>query len=299
MAFRTVSATDDSGKSALNLSPSITNKPITFADAAASYIEHGGEARYLSRIIGLLGDRPLSLIHPFDIRQAAQTLYPAHANSTLNRQAVTPIRAVMSHAYDRGWAPLMRIKRFKETRIKKAKPATVVWLHCFVTQADRDNLPHLAALVMFMSTTAARVSEAIALRWPEVNLAERTALLLKTKTGANSPRTLTDDMIARLQTLAGNGKSSDRVFRYRSRFSVNERIKAVCQRAGIPYKSSHMCGRHSFATNAIALGADLKSAMDAGDWKSVTVFVDRYVTPRQPGRRVAELFNGQAYEVGL
>jgi integrase len=247
-------------------------------------------------LIFVLGDCDLLDIHPFEIRKAVEAIYPTQSGSTRNRQGVTPIRAVMSHAYDRGWAPLMRFPKFKENAPRKAKPATVVWLHCFVTQAERDGLPHLAALVTFMSTTGARVSEAVALLWPDIDLTARTALLRKTKTTTNSVRHLTDEMISRIHGLR---RKNDHVFKYTSRFSVNEAIKRVCRRAGISYKSSHLCGRHSFGTNSIAMGADVKTVMEAGDWKSVEVFMGRYVNPRHSGRKVAELFNLQAYETGL
>lgn len=274
--------------------PSIITK--TFREAAESYLENGGEGKYLPPVLEVLGDRPVSEIYPFDIRKAVEKIYPTQAGTTRNRQGITPIRAVMNHAYDRGWAPLMRYPKFKEERPRKAKPATVVWLHCFVSQAERDGLPHLAALVTFMSTTGARVSEAVALRWEDVNLSERTALLRKTKTTTNSTRYLTDDMVVRIHALK---RRNDHVFKYTSRFSVNEAIKRVCYRAGIAYKSSHLCGRHSFGTNSIALGADIKTVMEAGDWKSVEIFMGTYVNPRHSGRRVAELFNHQAYDTGL
>lgn len=296
MAERTLSAAHERGNLILLQSRDVVTNTRTFSDAAASYIENGGESRYLPAILEVLGNRPLLEIFPFDIRKAVEQIYPTQSGATRNRQGVTPIRAVMSHAYDRGWAPLMRFPKFKEDRPRKAKPATVVWLHCFVTQAERDGHDHLAALVTFMSTTGARVSEAVALKWPDVNLAERTALLRKTKTTTNSVRHLTDEMVSRIHALE---RINDHVFRYTSRFSVNEAIKRVCRRAGIAYKSSHLCGRHSFGTNSIAMGADVKTVMEAGDWKSVEVFMGRYVNPRHSGRKIAELFNLQSYETGL
>ena len=152
---------------------------------------------------------------------------------------------------------------------------------------------------MFMSQTAARVSEAIALQWSEVDILNRTALLLKTKTSVNSRRMMTDQMIARLYQMQDGTKPDDRVFRYTSRHSVNERIKAVCERAGIPYKSSHTCGRHAFANNTLALGIDVKSAMDAGGWKSPSIFLGTYVNPRNAGRLVAERLNVYQYDADL
>lgn len=68
-------------------------------------------------------------------------------------------------------------------------------------------------------------------------------------------------------------------------------IVAVCKRADIPYKSSHLVGQHSFATNAISLGVDIKTAMESGGWKTSSVFIDTYVHMDQAGFQVAEKFN--------
>jgi integrase len=269
---------------------------MTFADAAASYLTAGGEGRYLPPIIDHFRGRTLDSIHPYDIRLMAETLFPSQSGATRNRQAVTPARAVMLHAYDRGWAPLMRIRRFKEDRPKRRRPASMLWLHLLCRQCDRDKLPHLAALVLTMATTGARISEAIALRWSEVDLTGRKLVLLRTKTSRNSERSLTDDVAERLRKLQADRKPDDRVFHYTARYSVNERLKAVCKRAGISYKSPHLCGRHTFATTAIELGVDIGTAMAAGDWRSEKVFLGTYFHPRQnAGRAVADRFSAHSF----
>jgi len=268
----------------------------TFREAAESYIEHGGDRRFLKPIIDYFDDRLISEIFPFDIREMAKALYPCHANSTINRQAITPARAVIVHAYDRGWCNMIRIKSLKVDRGSPRAPASPMWMHLFARQCETDGLPHLAACVMFMSQTGARVSEAVALRWPQVDLQARSAMLLRTKTGRNSERFLTDELVARLYRLQRTAGDDDPVFRYKSRWSVNDRISAVCRRANIGYKPSHTCGRKAFATNAIAMGVDVRSAMDAGDWKSADLFLKTYVFSRNAGRRVADIFNAKALD---
>lgn len=281
------------------LIPLARNLP-TFESAAASYTEHGGEDRYLAKIIAHFADTPLAEITPFDVRQMAIALYPDASGSTRNRCAVTPARAVLSHAYDRGWCPLMRIRRFKSDAPTRKNPASPAWLQIFVRQCDIDRLPHLAALVLFMTMTGARISEAVRLCWNEVDLMSRTAVLLITKTSRNSRRFLPDELADRMRALAGNlANPAARVFRYTSRYSVNERIKAVCFRAGLSYKSPHLCGRHSFATNSLALGSDIRETMEAGDWKSSTIFLEIYVHAKNAGRRVADRFNGIEFDVDL
>ncbi|KQU06037.1 hypothetical protein ASG68_25200 [Rhizobium sp. Leaf453] len=105
------------------------------------------------------------------------------------------------HGYKRGWCNLMRLNKLKEEKPKRKKPATPAWLHAFTRQCEKDGLPHVAALVLFMAQTGARVSEAVRLEWPQVDLVNRTALLLRTKTGTNSTRHLTDELVARLHAL--------------------------------------------------------------------------------------------------
>lgn len=271
------------------LIPLAGNLP-TFRASAESYIEHGGkERRYLHRIVEFFGETPIASITPFDVKQMALALYPDASNSTRNRCALTPARSVIIHAYERGWCNLMRLTRFKQEKPKRKEPASAAWLQLFIRQCDRDCLPHLAALVLFMATTGARISEAVRLKWPDVDLNSRRCVLLRTKTSTNSVRDLTDAVVARLRLLAR--APEEHVFTYKSRYSVNERIAAVCDRAGISYKSPHLCGRHSFATNALALDMDIKTAMEAGDWKSSAVFIETYVHVRNASRRVADAFN--------
>ncbi len=271
----------------------------TFGMATESYLRNGGEGRYLQRIVDAIGDMPVAEITPYTIYEMVKAIYPEHSGATRNRQGITPARAVMIHSYERGWCPLIRLRRFKEDSRRRKAPASQAWLHVFCRQCEADHLPHLAALVLFMSHTGARVSEAIRLTWADVDLVGRTAVLLKTKTDTNSVRHLTDELVQRLHELRGGSAPDEPVFRYSSRYGVNDRIAAVCRRARIPYKSSHACGRHSFATNAIGFGMDIRTAMDAGGWKSSAVFIETYVHSKNAGRLVADRFNAFQFSVDL
>lgn len=271
----------------------------TFRETAESFVKHGGSPRYLDKVIEYFGDRAITEVHPFDIKQMALELFPedTHGGATRNRQAVTPARAVVNHGYDRGWCNLIRIKKFKEDPVDKRKrePASLIWMYLFLRQCDANNLPHLAALVLFMNQTGARVSESIRLQWDHVDIPNRRATIAKTKMNRSSVRSLTDDLIQRLMDLDHiPGKP---VFRYTSRYSVNERIAIVCKRAGIPNKSPHVVGRHSFATNAIALGMDIKAVMEAGDWKSSSIFLEHYVHAIDAARNVADRLNRYSYKL--
>lgn len=261
----------------------------TFAEAADSYVQYGGEARYLPRLVAHLGSAEVAAITPLAVRQAAIDLFPAGSAATRNRQGITPARAVLYHAHELGWRMPARVRLFPAPKTRKTVPAGRRWMETFLDRCDADGLPHLAACVLFMNLTGARVSEAVALLGEDVDLRARTALLVKTKTDLNSLRYLPDHLVERIRDLGL--VHGQRVFRYTSRYSINERLGAVCERAGLPYKSSHTVGRHAFATNALNAGVSVRVAMDAGGWKSSTIFLETYAHTLDAGRAVMDRFN--------
>ena len=97
----------------------------------------------------------------------------------------------MIHGYETGWCSYIKLRRFRQDPPKRKSPTAPVWLHAFIRQCERDRLYHVDAIVLFMSQTGARVSEAVRLLWAQVDLEGRTALLLKTKSSVNSRRYLT------------------------------------------------------------------------------------------------------------
>lgn len=268
-----------------------------FEEAAASYMQQGGEARYLAPIIRYFKGRTIGTIKPAEIRTMALSIYPRHSPATRNRQAVIPARAVINHAHDLGWCGPLKVKMFDVPKSNKHKPVEREWIDAFLEQADKDSLPHLAACVLFMHQTAARVSEAINLMGEHVDLNERIAVLAKTKTDEWSVRHLTAELVARIASLGL--VEGERVFSYTERNSVNRRMAKVCERAGIARRSTHSAGRHSFGTNAMAVeGASIKAAMDAGGWKSAKLFMETYVHSKDAGRSLAEKFDRQSGKIG-
>lgn len=74
-------------------------KPLTFADAALSYLQAGGERTFLKRVVDHFGPhRPLDSIRQADIDACAVSLYPTATPATRNRQVYTPVSAVLRHA---------------------------------------------------------------------------------------------------------------------------------------------------------------------------------------------------------
>src|SRR5262249_40029395 len=83
----------------------------TFVGAAVSYLEAGGERTYLKPIIARIGSMPLAKIDQAFIEKTARALYPNALPATLNRQAFTPIAAVLNHAAKRGLCARKTIER--------------------------------------------------------------------------------------------------------------------------------------------------------------------------------------------
>lgn len=263
----------------------------TFEEAAISYMKNGGEATYLPPILKHFKGRVIGSIKPAELRAMANVLYAGRAPATKNRQAIVPARAVIMHAHDLGWCGAIKVKQFDVPKSRKHRPVDRAWMEAFMREADRSKLPHLSALVLFMHETGARVSEAIRLEGQHVDLGHHVALLEETKTDEWSPRQLTAELAARISHLGI--KDGKRVFDYTDPKAVNRVMKRVAMRAGIEPRSTHSAGRHSFGTNAMAGGAAIKDAMDAGGWKSAKLFMETYVHTHQAGKNVAAIFDRQ------
>jgi len=245
----------------------------------------GGEVKYFPRLVARLGEKPVDQVTPGEIRFLALELFPDAKNSTRNRHAITPCRAIMNHAHEMGWCAWLRIRSLPTAPPKRHAPPDQQWLGSFVEFCDRNRLQKIAALILFMNHTGARVSEAIDLRGEHVDLDGRTAVLVKTKTDRNSERHLSLELVRRMRMIGL--RRGERVFGQRCRHNVNDRLKCICRRAGLEYKSSHAVGRAAFATNALNMGLGIKTAMDAGGWRTARVFLEVYVHTAAAGRAVA------------
>ena len=265
----------------------------TFEEAAVSYLEGGGEGRFLPPLLQYFRGRALAEIQPGDVIKAAIELYSTASAATRNRQAITPARAVINHAAELGWCAPIRVKRFRER-----KPQRVAvdrrWIDRFMATAlqpggRKQPKPHLAALALFMFTTGARISEAVELTWDDVDLAARRARITMSKTGGEVREAgLTAEMVSLLARLPR--RNDGRVFGYASRHSVKSAWHSTCVAAGIECVPPHQAGRHSFATQLNAAGIDPKTAMEAGGWKSARLYLERYVHGDDAADRIAQVF---------
>lgn len=248
----------------------------TFLEAAVSYMENGGERRFLERLISHFGSKSISHIGQSEVEAAARKLYPGASASTINRQVFTPVSAIMSHAAKRKLGD-------KPTFDRPAQPrGRIRW----ITYKEADKLiagcaKHLAPLVTFLLYTGCRAGEAMSLQWREIDLERAHATFLDTKNGDRRGIPLHPRAISALEALKHR---EGHVFLSRGARpfaltgagggQIKNGFAAACKRAGITDFRPHDC-RHTWATWHYAANRDIAALMRLGGWRS-TAMVLRY-----------------------
>lgn len=243
---------------------------LTFAQAAIKYRAAGKQIRFLERIEDYWKDTLVINITPGAIQDSALSLYPRATAATRNRQAIVPTQAVINHAADSELCPRIRVKRFKlETKSKV--PATLEWIEAFRAQAKR---PHLGAVALFMFLTGARISEALAVEWEDIDFKAKSVLIKQTKLGNERRAHLPQSLIVVLANLP-RMNSGRGVFWYEHRDNLLLAWHRAAKRAKIAPLSPHSC-RHGFATALLQRGVDPVSVAKLGGWKSVRHVFETY-----------------------
>lgn len=244
----------------------------TFLEAAVSYMENGGEARYVKPLLDHFKSTPLAQIGQAEVETCARRLYPSLAPATVNRMVFTPMSAVLTHAAKRKLCDKPAFERPQQPR------GRVRW----ITAAEADRLiaccaPHLAPLVTFMLFTGCRIGEALALDWRDVDLSRAHASFLDTKNGDRRGTPLHPRALAALANLRHR---EGIVFRRPDKQpyapkddgggQIKRAFKGACQRAGIENFHPHDC-RHTWASWHYAENRDLAALMALGGWKTVAM----------------------------
>ncbi len=248
---------------------------LTMAQAAIAYREAGKSTRFLVKIEDHWKNTLVREITGEAIRQSCRKLYPLAGFATWNRQVIAPTMAIINYCSDLGWCAPIRTRRWP-INPKKKIPADLTWVMAFSAQATKDGLVHLAALVLFLFGTGARIGEAVALTWRDVDVQRRSAEIRQTKTGFTRAAHLPGLVCAALENIPGNHDPDELVFGYAGRDSVTKVWANVIARAGIAKLSPHCC-RHGFATRMLQRGYDVKTVAEAGGWKDATTVLRTYV----------------------
>lgn len=271
------------------LNQSIHGDPAvrTFAEAAVSYQEVGGDGQHLAPILKHFGSKTLvSAIGQAEIEECARKLVPHVSAATANRQIYTPISAVLHHAARKKWCAKPVIARPKGHDNQRVRWITYDEAERLIAAASL----HMRPLVVFLLSTGARLSEALYLEWADVDLSRAhvsfrptDARGIKTDEARGVP--LPARAVAELANLpwdregfvfrrpAGKIKTTGRVWLpYESRRGegggqVSTGWTGMLRRAGIENFTPHDC-RHTWATWHYIANRDIHMLMTLGGWKS-------------------------------
>ncbi len=248
-----------------------TDATLTFAEAALDYMETGGETRFLAPILKHFGDD--FLMRDLDnaaLNKAAAKLYPDATNATINRQLITPVRAIATQAAEDGKMP------FRKFRTRKGDKARTRWLQPAEMESLLDNAgAHLVPILAVMVGTGARVGEC--LKAEVRNLHPDTGQLWLDDTKSDWPRMLKMPARARDLILAAGVPEAGALFR---RPDGDPYIMAPRQ---VPIKTAFIRARkaaklgpdvtphvlrHTWATWFHAATKDFGGLLDLGGWRT-------------------------------
>jgi integrase len=227
------------------------------------------------------GDALVKDMNAGSIRQAAMDLYASAKNSTRNRQVIVPTLAVINHCAELQLCPPLRMKRFKvDTKIKK--PVTLEWINAFCAAADRRDI---GVLAKFMFGTGARISEALAVGWDDIDFGKRTVLIRQTKLGNERRAHLPVDLFVALANLP----RTKRPFAFAGHSSALGAWNRAIAAAGIEPLSFHSC-RHGFATALNERGVGVKTIAKLGGWKSAQHLFQTYLHSNEDATLTDRIF---------
>ncbi|MBY6057102.1 site-specific integrase [Leisingera daeponensis] len=245
---------------------------LTFAEAALTYMESGGETRFIGPLLLHFGEKTrLAHVDNEAANKAARAiLMPDAAPATINRQIITPISAIYNLAADDGHVTPRRFRRRKEPQSK------IRWL----TPGEAEDLleasePHLLPIVTFLLGTGCRTSEALGLQCENLHLETRQALI---PTSKNGELKMAEFPARVMRLLAASGlPEAGAVFRtpkgqaYKLSTGSGGQIEAAFTKARVAAKlgvdvTPHTL-RHTFATWHYAMNKDLLLLMTRGGWK--------------------------------
>jgi len=231
----------------------------------------------------------LSALSPFLVEKHKQARIQAGARVRANREL-----AVLKSLFNRcrawrlfeGENPVTSVKMLKEPRQRLR----------FLEPEEEDRLlaecaEPLRTIVLLGTNCGLRLkSEALTLRWADVDLARKTLTVAAAyaKSGTSRTVSLNSVVLAALNRLP---RTSDFVFAKPNGkpYHAIRGFRAACQRAGLTGVTPHTT-RHTFATRLCENGVDLRLVQELGGWATLAL-VQRYahVSPNRKAEAVEGL----------
>lgn len=240
----------------------------TWADAALAYVNarttiSKGDKACIRKITGYFGETPLKEIDQATIDAAATALYPDASAATRNRSVHTPCSAVL-----RGGGISLNLRRPKGAAGKKQTswlwPEQTEALFAAAGTLNKD----FEALLIVLTYTGMRLSEALGLEWNDVRLEDGYAYVPDTKNSEPRAVFLPPVAVAAMGNISHNGAS--RCFRFAKGGHIYSLLRAAAFRSGVnlPARSAFHILRHTYATwMRRYAGADETTLIATGAWK--------------------------------
>lgn len=285
-----------------------SKRPPTFADAVTLYpgIESPEMAKDLVPLTRELGHLYLTEVTPQMIRDLGPQLYPNGATDSWRRRVITPARAVINHAHDKGLCPPLRVrgydrderikqdrKRGKKSRVAKT-PGSWEWLLRFREHAS----PRHAALALFMFATGRRIGQSVAMHPGHLDLANARVQVPGAKGHDDEWITVPMEVVVDLANLRprvprgwASLRENLRVFGFAGRSGVMQGWRSACERAGIAYLPPHSSGRHGFGQEQVVRqGTDAKAVASYGAWSDTQMLSRTYTHAEGVEGKILEAF---------
>jgi integrase len=235
----------------------------TFAVAVASYLKADRSHRFIDPLLEHFAETTLASIDQKAIDDAAVELYPDATAATRNRQVYSPVSAILRHA-----GVVIVIRRPKGAQ---GTPRTA-WLDqreafALMSASDAQGAT-FGALVKLLFYTGARLGEALALEWSDVDLDRFQVVLRQTKTQDERTAIVPQIVIDAIEALPRN----DRVFYPFTRGShLYSLLADAAEVAGvtIPRRLGFHIARHTWANwMRRYAGLDTAALVETGAWRS-------------------------------
>jgi len=206
-----------------------------------------------------IGAKAIGRIETADLRQHLDAYAADHAPASVNRLRAA-VSAVFRHAVREGWLTGNPAKGLAH----RTEPKGIVrWLEPdertrLLAACDASPWPKLGLLVRFLLGTGARLGEAMALRWCDLDLIQRRAYLAVTKNGDARVLVMPETLVAALRQhraigaalVFGREDDPSKPFHFRKHWN------AARTAAGMPDLRLHDC-RHDVASQLVMNGATL------------------------------------------
>lgn len=237
---------------------------FTFAHACTIYLNAGRSPRMVRMVADYWKDTLVRDIRTPSIHAGAWKRFPNTGGASRNGRFITPTQCIINYSAKQGLCAPLRVERFKVARPNRPH-VTLDWVQQFSAAAHQ---PQLKALAWLMFLTAARISEALAIEWTDVDGDVVRIRVSKAANGApvyrkaHMPPLLVEALGAIVRYPA-----DPFVFGYEYTQQAAHHWRRACKTAGIPYMSFHCC-RHGFATGLLHSGLDPITVAKLGGWAS-------------------------------